>query len=84
MGAAGAFCFGHPPAVKNEGAMMHQPTYPTDAPSGPGDSFFGRSGRAPLDYEWGPAAGWYLSLSGPVLIIIGAVVLYALNRGRNG
>ena len=84
MGAAGSFSSGHPPAVKNDGTLMHVPSYPTSPPSGPHDSFSGDASRAPLNYEWGPAAGWYLSLVGPILIVLGAVLLYAMNRGHDG
>jgi len=83
MAAGGAFSSGHPAAVKKEGGHMLEPSYPTSQPSGPSDSFSGKETRVPLTYEWGPSIGWYLSLIGPILLILGAVVLYAMNRGVN-
>jgi len=84
LAGAGAFSAWHQPAVQNDRSELHVPTYPTSAPSGPYASFSGEASRAPLDYEWGPAAGWYLAMAGPALVIFGAVVLYAMNRGENG
>ena len=84
IAGAGAFSAGHQPAIQNDKFELHVPSYPASPPSGPYDSFSGQASRAPLDYEWGPAAGWYLSLIGPVLILIGAVLLYAMNRGKDG
>jgi hypothetical protein len=84
LAAAGAFSAWHQPAVENDRSELHVPTYPTSPPSGPYDSFSGESSRAPLDYEWGPAVGWYLAMAGPALLLLGAVVLYAMNRGENG
>jgi len=82
LSGAGAFSAWHPPAVKEDGALAHQPDYPTLAPSGPYDSFSGEGVRSPLTYKWGPGAGWYVAMAGPALVIAGAVVLYAMNRGR--
>ena len=53
-------------------------------PSGPGHSFSGESNRSPLRYEWGPSYGWHLALVGPAMVILGAVLLYWMNRGKNG
>jgi len=85
MAGAGAFSSWHQPAVDNDRTELHVPDYPTSQSSlGPYESFWGESSRAPLTYEWGPSTGWYLAMAGPAMLIAGAVLMYAMNRGKNG
>lgn len=81
--AAGAFFLGHPPAARNDGTMMYIPPPPASPPPGPHDSFSGEYSRQPLTFHWGPALGWYLCLGAPFLMISGALLLHAMNRGRS-
>lgn len=80
--AAGVFFSWHPAAVRNDGTMMYIPGNQASTQPGPHESFWGETSRAPLSYEWGPAIGWHLCLGGPLPMILGAVVLYAMNRGE--
>ncbi len=77
-----AFSAGHQPALADDRSELHIPTYPAIPPSGPDDSFWGESSRAPLQFHWGPSAGWGLALAGPAMILAGATLLWAMNRGR--
>ena len=84
MAGAGAFSSWHQPAVENDQGELHVPVYPSAPPPGPRETFSGETTRAPLDYEWGPSIGWYLAMAGPAILIAGAVLLYAMNRGKDG
>jgi hypothetical protein len=82
MTGAGAFSAWHQSAFEADGTMAHTPDYYVNDPSGPGQTFSGESNRSPLRYEWGPSYGWHLALVGPAMVILGAVLLYWMNRGQ--
>ncbi len=78
--SAAVFGAWHPSAVKSDRSGLPSPSYAGKPTTGPYDSFFGSTTLLKFKYDWGPAAGWYLSIAAAAVMMLGATLLYGSVR----